>query len=126
MQKLKVASVRIFGEILNREAIDNSDNLSRATEVAYEFCVGLCGPSDLYTKNAPAESSILRYSVILFWRSCRRQVLGIDVFESDEDLVDAARSAFSMKLDLVTKRVDLDHEAHGIPCLSRSSITGQR
>ena len=54
LQKSKVASVRIFGEILNREAIDDSDNLSRATEVAYEFCVGLCGPSDLYTKNAPA------------------------------------------------------------------------
>ena len=54
LQKSKVASVRIFGETLKREAIDNSDNLSRATEVAYEFCVGLCGPSDLYTKNAPA------------------------------------------------------------------------
>jgi hypothetical protein len=54
LQKSKVASVRIFGEILNREAIDDSDNLSRATEVAYEFWVGLCGPSDLYTKNAPA------------------------------------------------------------------------
>ena len=54
LQKSKVASVRIFGEILNREAIDDSDNLSRATEVAYEFWVGLCGPSDLYTKTAPA------------------------------------------------------------------------
>jgi hypothetical protein len=39
LQKSKVASVRIFGETFNHEAIDDSDNLSRATEVAYEFCV---------------------------------------------------------------------------------------
>jgi hypothetical protein len=37
LQKSKVASVRIFGEALKREAIDDSHNLSRATEVAYEF-----------------------------------------------------------------------------------------
>ena len=30
---------RIFGETLKHEAIDDSDNLSRATEVAYEFSV---------------------------------------------------------------------------------------
>jgi hypothetical protein len=35
----KVASVRIFGEILKREAIDDSDSLGRITEVAYEFRV---------------------------------------------------------------------------------------
>ena len=28
-----------FGETLKREAIDDSDNLSRVTEVAYEFSV---------------------------------------------------------------------------------------
>jgi hypothetical protein len=39
LQKSKVASVRIFGETLKHEAIDDSDNLSRATEVAYEFSV---------------------------------------------------------------------------------------
>ena len=39
LQKSKVASVQIFGETLKRGAIDNSDNLSRATEVAYEFSV---------------------------------------------------------------------------------------
>ena len=39
LQKSKVAPVRIFGETLKREAIDDSDNLSRATEVAYEFSV---------------------------------------------------------------------------------------
>ena len=50
----KLHQSEIFGEILNREVIDNSDNLSHATEVAYEFCVGRRGPSDLYTKNAPA------------------------------------------------------------------------
>jgi len=40
LQKSKVASVRIFGETLKREVIDDSDDLSRVTEVAYEFCVG--------------------------------------------------------------------------------------
>jgi hypothetical protein len=40
LQKPKVASVRIFGETIEREAIDDSYNLSRVTEVAYEFCVG--------------------------------------------------------------------------------------
>jgi hypothetical protein len=39
LQKSKVASARIFGETLTREAIGDSYNLSRATEVAYEFCV---------------------------------------------------------------------------------------
>ena len=39
LQKSKVASVRIFGETLEREAIDDSDNLSRVTEVANEFSV---------------------------------------------------------------------------------------
>ena len=34
LQKSKVASVRIFGETLKHEAIDDSDNLSRATETA--------------------------------------------------------------------------------------------
>jgi hypothetical protein len=54
LQKSKVASLRIFGEILKREAIDDSYNVSRATEVAYEFSVRRLGPSDLYTKTAPA------------------------------------------------------------------------
>jgi len=39
LQKSKVASVRIFGETLKRAAIDDSYNLSRATEVVYEFSV---------------------------------------------------------------------------------------
>ena len=39
LQKSKVASVRIFSEILKREAIDDSDSLSRVTEVANEFSV---------------------------------------------------------------------------------------
>jgi hypothetical protein len=54
LQKSKVASVRIFGETLRREAIDDSDNHSRVTEVAYEFSLRRWGPSDLYTKTAPA------------------------------------------------------------------------
>jgi hypothetical protein len=40
LQKSKVASVRIFGETLKREAIDDSSNLSRIAEVAYRFSVG--------------------------------------------------------------------------------------
>jgi hypothetical protein len=39
LQKSKVASVQIFGEISKREAIDDLDSLSRVTEVAYEFSV---------------------------------------------------------------------------------------
>ena len=39
LQNSKVASVRIFGETLKRQAIDDSDNLNRVTEVAYEFSV---------------------------------------------------------------------------------------
>jgi hypothetical protein len=38
-KKSKVASVRIFGETLKREAIDDSNSLSRISEVANEFCV---------------------------------------------------------------------------------------
>ena len=39
LQKSKVASVRIFGETLKGEVISDPYNLSRATEVAYEFSV---------------------------------------------------------------------------------------
>ncbi len=39
LQKSKVASVRIFGETLKSEAIDDSYNLSRVAEVAHEFSV---------------------------------------------------------------------------------------
>src|ERR1700730_6119 len=39
LQKSKVASARFSGETLKHEVIDDSDNLSRATEVAYEFCM---------------------------------------------------------------------------------------
>jgi hypothetical protein len=39
LQKPKVALVRIIGGTLERAAIDDSYNLSRATEVAYEFSV---------------------------------------------------------------------------------------
>ena len=37
-----------------RNEIDDSHNLSRVTEVAYEFSVRRWDPSDLYTKTAPA------------------------------------------------------------------------
>jgi len=39
LQKSKVASVEIFSETLKPEPVDDSDNLSRASEVAYEFYV---------------------------------------------------------------------------------------
>ena len=39
LQKSKVAGLRIFRENTKREAIANSYNLNRATEVAYEFNV---------------------------------------------------------------------------------------
>jgi hypothetical protein len=39
LQKSKVALVQIFGQIPKREAIDDSYNLNRVTEVAYEFSV---------------------------------------------------------------------------------------
>jgi hypothetical protein len=54
LQKSKVASVRLFGETLKREPVGDSDNLSRVAEVAYEFSLRRRGPSDLYTKTAPA------------------------------------------------------------------------
>jgi hypothetical protein len=38
LQKSKVVTVRIFGETFEREMIDDSDNPSRVTEVACEFC----------------------------------------------------------------------------------------
>ena len=47
LQKSKVASVRISGETVKREAIDDSDNLSRVIEVADEFSLRRWGPSDL-------------------------------------------------------------------------------
>jgi hypothetical protein len=54
LQKSKVASVRLFGEPLKREPIDDSDNPCRVTEVAHEFSLMRRGPSDFYTKAAPA------------------------------------------------------------------------
>jgi hypothetical protein len=58
LQKSKVASVRISGETLKGEAINDSYNLSGATEVAYEFSERRRGPSDLYTKTAPTALGI--------------------------------------------------------------------
>jgi hypothetical protein len=37
LKNSKVASVRIFGETLKREAINDSGNLSRVTKVTHEF-----------------------------------------------------------------------------------------
>jgi hypothetical protein len=39
LQKSKVAGLRIFAKNPKREAIADSNNLNRVTEVAYEFSV---------------------------------------------------------------------------------------
>jgi hypothetical protein len=54
LQNSKVAAVQIFGENLKRKEVDDSHSFSRATEVAHEFGARRRGPSDHYTKNAPA------------------------------------------------------------------------
>ena len=61
LQKSKVAGLRIFAKNPKREAIANSYNLNRASEVAYEFNVGRCGPSHLYTKSAPVALRIFKH-----------------------------------------------------------------
>jgi hypothetical protein len=53
LQKSKVAGPRIFRENTKREAIADSYNLNRVTDVACEFNVRRRGPSHLYTKTAP-------------------------------------------------------------------------
>ena len=61
LQKSKVAGLRIFAKNPKREAIADLYNLNRATEVAYEFNVGRCGPSHLYTKSAPVALRIFKH-----------------------------------------------------------------
>ena len=58
-------------------------------------------------------SSILRYSVILFWRFfAAARLSGIDVLQSDEDPGDAGPLRLLHEVrDLVAQRVDLDHQA---------------
>jgi len=52
LQKSEVASVRIFGETLKREAIDDSGNLSRGYRSRLRVLRGVMrSRSDLYTKN---------------------------------------------------------------------------
>jgi hypothetical protein len=58
LQNSKVAAVQIFGENLKRKEVDDSHSFSRATEVAHEFVARRRGPSDHYTKNAPAAPRI--------------------------------------------------------------------
>jgi hypothetical protein len=51
--KSKVADLRIFRENTEREAIADSYNLNRVTEVACEINVRRRGPPHLYTKATP-------------------------------------------------------------------------
>src|SRR5262249_47877825 len=61
------------------------------------------------TRAAFQASSILRYSVILFWRFF---VVGIDVFQSDEYPSHACARAFLDEIGkLVAERIHLDYEA---------------
>jgi hypothetical protein len=54
----KLQRSKIFGENLKRKEVDDSHSFSRATEVAHEFGARRRGPSDHYTKNAPAAPRI--------------------------------------------------------------------
>ncbi len=54
LQNSKVAAVNVLGENLKRKEVDDSHSFSRATEVAHEFGARRGGPSDHYTKSAPA------------------------------------------------------------------------
>ncbi len=58
LQKSKFAGLRIFRENTKREAIADSSNFNRVTEVACEFNVMRRGPSHLYTKAAPGARRI--------------------------------------------------------------------
>jgi hypothetical protein len=58
LQKSKVEGLRIFRENTKREALADSYNLNRVTEVACEFIVWRWGPSHLYTKTAPVARRI--------------------------------------------------------------------
>jgi len=59
LQKSKVAGRLIFRENTKREAIADSYNLNRVTEVTCEFNVRRRGPPHLYAKAAPVARRIL-------------------------------------------------------------------
>ena len=58
LQNSKVPAVQPFWQNLKRKEVDDSHSFSRATEVAHEFGARRRGPSDHYTKNAPAAPRI--------------------------------------------------------------------
>jgi hypothetical protein len=79
LQKSKVAGLRIFRENKKREAIADSYNRNRVTEVACEFNVRRCDPSHLYTKAAPAARRIFDHRckttlATISAKTCREQV----------------------------------------------------
>jgi hypothetical protein len=61
LQKSKVAGLRIFTKNPKREAIADSYNLNRATDVGDEFNVRRYGPSHIYTKSAPVALRIFEH-----------------------------------------------------------------
>src|SRR5581483_8368123 len=68
-------------------------------------------PANVRIPCARQASSILRYSVILFWRFLGSKIVGIDVLEPDEDPGDAgAFGLFDEIRDTMTQCVHLDHE----------------
>jgi hypothetical protein len=64
------------------EAIDDSDNLSRAAEVAYEFSVRRGGPSDFYTKNAPAALRIFDTFCKTTFATLSRAIADMETFHN--------------------------------------------
>jgi hypothetical protein len=67
----KVALVRIFGETLKHEAIDDSNNLSRATEVTYESSVRPWLPSTLVSADETIDDGMEIDEVFAFPCSIR-------------------------------------------------------
>jgi hypothetical protein len=93
LQNSKVAAVQIFGENLKRKEVDDSHSFSRATEVAHEFDARRRGPSDHYTKNAPAAPRI-------FDTSCKATFATLSSEKQTSLLFDLRLAAHGAKLSL--------------------------
>jgi hypothetical protein len=97
LQNSKVAAVQIFGENLKRKEVDDSHSFSRATEVAHEFGARRRGPSDHYTKNAPAAPRI-------FDTSCKATFATLSSEKQTSLLFDLRLAAHGAKLPFVRKQ----------------------
>jgi hypothetical protein len=77
------------------EAIDDSDNLSRAAEVAYEFSVRRWGSSDFYTKNAPAALRIFDTFCKTTFATLSRAIADMETFHNKGSAQQCPLSRFS-------------------------------